>query len=332
MLSMYRFLISITLYTWTVLALPHRLDLTTTTSLGGFALPLPSSARTLTRYSGRRAFVQQAIRDEADRGAETKSVLSSSVDPKQEKDILKYLSSESSNSDSSLLEQFQIQGWRWHTKSLARDAGRLQKLASKTEPKNAEILKDASDFVLGFNMVGLHKIEATLFFPWMREQLTGSTLDKPELYAGFSSAMDALERDRKEVASLGEKILEKSLLACDSKAPQSLRTEAIADVEDGSQELQNIVQRMMFIEDTLLVPAIGAIVPVREQKSFNKKVVRKLGLLDSRIHLVGMYETVWEDGDLKEMELFEQVIPGFTRRIIPRWKRKLYQPKTYMME
>jgi len=80
---MYIFLVSITLYTWTVLALPHRLDLTTTTSLGGFALPLPSSARTLTRYSGRRAFVQQAIRDEADRGAETKSVLSSSVDPKQ---------------------------------------------------------------------------------------------------------------------------------------------------------------------------------------------------------------------------------------------------------
>jgi hypothetical protein len=89
---------------------------------------------------------------------------------------------------------------------------------------------------------------------------------------------------------------------------------------------------MMYVEDTFLVPAVGAIVPVREQKSFNNKVLRRLGLLDSRLHLVGMYEAVWEDDNSKEKELFQQAIPGVSRSMIPRWKRKLYQPKTYMME
>jgi hypothetical protein len=330
--SMYRILVSITLYTWTVLAFPNQFQLTTTTSARSLAIPLPSSVRGRKRRSGHPTFLQQAILDKIKSGGETKSSLSSSVDATHEENIHKFLSSQSRNYESSLLEQFQIQGWRWHTKSLARDAGRLQKLASKTELKSTKILKDACDFVVGFNMVGLHKIEATLFFPWMREKLTGGTRDKPELSAGFASAMDALERDRKEVVSLGEKISEKALLACDTNELESRRTEAIADIANGSKELKNIVQRMMLVEDTLLVPAIGAIVPIREQKSFNNKVLRRLGLLDSRLHLVGMYETVWEDGDSKEKELFKQAIPGITRQIIPRWKRKLYEPKTYMME
>merc|ERR1712194_476181 len=89
----------------------------------------------------------------------------------------------------------------------------------------------------------------------------------------------------------------------------------------GSAELENLVQRMILTEDSLLVPSIGAIVPVREQKSFNNKVLRKLGLLDSRLHLVGMYETVWEDNDSIEKKLFQQAIPGISRKMIPRWKR-----------
>jgi len=233
---------------------------------------------------------------------------------------------------SSLLEKFEVQPWRWHTKSLARDAGRLQKLASKTDPNDAEILKDACDFVVGFNMMGLHKVEATLFYPWMKKKLTGANLDNPELSTAFSSAIDALENDRLSVASLGKNISENAMLACDPNKTESRRAEAIAEVAKHSAKLSNLVNRMMTIEDTLLVPAIGAIVPTNEQKSFNNKVVRRLGLLDSRLHLVGMYEAISEGNDSKENERFEEAIPGFTRKLIPRWRRKLYVPKTYMME
>ena len=67
-------------------------------------------------------------------------------------------------------------------------------------------------------------------------------------------------------------------------------------------------------ENTLLVPAVAQIVPEAEQKSFNNRVLRNLGLLDSRLHLVGMHEAVWESNNSKEKELFEQAIPSIPQR------------------
>lgn len=309
------------LYTWTVLAFPGRFHPTTTTSARGFALP----TKAIVRRFGNKAFSHKAILDKVTSGDEMNALFLSHQD-----EIEEFLESKSRDSHSSLLEDFHVQGWRWHTKSLARDAGRLHRLALKTDPKNAETLKDASDYVVGFNMVGLHRIEGNLFFPWMRDKLVGGA--RGSLSKGFSSAMDALESDQRTVARLGTTISKKARLACDNQAPESSRSDAIAEVANHSAELQKLVHRMISIEDKVLVPAIGALVPTREQKSFNNKVLRKLGLLDSRLHLVGMYETVFEDNDPLEKELFHQAIPGITRKLIPRWKRKLYQPKTYMME
>jgi len=234
----------------------------------------------------------------------------------------------SKGSKTSLLKNFYIQGWRWHTKSLFRDAGRLHKLATKTDLVGVETLRDASDFVVGFNLIGLHKIEASLFFPWMREKLTS----QKDLQGAFSAAMDDLESDRRTVASLGEQISNSVRVACNPQLPEDRRTSAITKVANQSLELQAVTQKMMALEDQLLVPAIGAIVPPKEQKSFNNRVLLKLGILDSRLHLVGMYEAVWEDGDSNEKELFEEAIPALSRKMIPRWKQKLYEPKTNMLE
>lgn len=336
--SLYQTLLSVALYTWTVLAFPGQFHLAATTSARGFVLPLSLIAKAFIRRGARRAFKHQTILEKAAKQAwgENKTEAasaSSTTTPSYEEDIRKFLASKRLDlKTSSLLEQFHIQGWRWHTKSLARDAGRLHRLALKTNVKTAETLKDASYFVIGFNMMGLHNVEATLFFPWMKEKLVGGFREKSDLAASFSSAMDALETDRRTVAELGETISKKAHLACDTKEPESRRSDAIVEVANYSAEMQNLVQRMISIEDTLLVPAVGAIVPVREQKSFNNKVLLKLGLLDSRLHLVGMYDAVWEDNDSKEKELFQKAIPGISRQMIPRWKRKLYQPKTYMME
>lgn len=340
--SLYQVLLSVALYTWTVLAFSGQFHLAATTSARGFVLPLSTTAKAFVRRGARRAFKHQTILEKAAAQVfgETKTEAASippsatTLSPSYEEDIRKFLASKRSElkSSSSLLEQFHIQGWRWHTKSLARDAGRLHRLALKTDVKTAETLKDASDFVIGFNMMGLHNVEATLFFPWMKEKLVGGFQEKSDLSTGFSSAMDVLETDRRTVAKLGETISKRAHLACDTKESDSCRSDAIVEVANYSAELQNLVQRMISIEDNLLVPAVGAIVPVKEQKSFNNKVLRKLGLLNSRLHLVGMYETVWEDNDSKEKELFQQAIPGISRNMIPRWKRKLYQPKTYMME
>lgn len=342
--TLYQVLLSVALYTWTVLAFSGQFHLAATTSARGFVLPLSTTAKAFMRRGARRAFKHQTILEKAASqvfGETTKTEAASSISPSAttpspsyEEDIRKFLASKRSDlkSSSSLLEQFHIQGWRWHTKSLARDAGRLHRLALKTDVTTAETLKDASDFVVSFNMMGLHNVEATLFFPWMKEKLVGGFQEKSDLSMGFSSAMDVLETDRRMVAKLGQTISKQAHLACDTSESESCRSDAIVEVANYSAALQTLVQRMISVEDNLLVPAVGAIVPVREQKSFNNKVLRKLGLLDSRLHLVGMYETVWEDNDSKEKELFQQAIPGISRNLIPRWKRKLYQPKTYMME
>ena len=240
----------------------------------------------------------------------------------------------SRGSSSTALDRFHIQGWRWHTKSMIREVGRLQKLASKTNLQNTNDLQEATNYVIGFNLKGLHKIEADLFFPWMRQQLTTSyTNNNKELSVAFGSVMDELEKDRQRIAQYGRTITQNAAIANDTSNAPSARTGAIQAVADQSAKLEECARSMMEIEDTLLVPAVAALVPEREQKSFNNKVLGGLGLWDSRLHLVSMYEAVQVDKDsLKENALFRKAIPSVPQMMIPRWKRKLYAPKTYMLE
>lgn len=104
------------------------------------------------------------------------------------------------------LAKFHVHGWRWHTMSLVREAGRLHKLASRSSAEDeCTPLRQATDYVVGFNMKGLHKIEADLFFPWMRQKLT--SIQQNDLADAFGIVMDGLESDRQKVALLGESIV-----------------------------------------------------------------------------------------------------------------------------
>jgi hypothetical protein len=325
--NIYRILVSF-LYIWSVFAFPSRW---TKIAARGLLTTSPihvaaKSRRSTTQNNG-------VLRSDDATAAASSLSLSSSL-PVPElymEEIRKFLGPESKAS--ALLEHFHIQGWRWHTKSLVRDAGRLHRLALKSDVTTAETLKDATEYVVGFNLLGLHKIEETLFFPWMREKLT--SVPKKELSSAFSSVMDKIENDRQKVDHLGSSISHNVILACDTNQPESDRSNAITEVAAKSAQLQDCARNMMYIEERWLVPAIANIVPEREQKSFNNKVLMKLGLLDSRLHLVSMYDAIMEedvDESMKELELFQRAIPSISRQLIPRWKRKLYQPKTYMLE
>mmetsp|Transcript_2856 Transcript_2856/g.8004 ORF Transcript_2856/g.8004 Transcript_2856/m.8004 type:complete len:349 (+) Transcript_2856:3-1049(+) len=96
-----------------------------------------------------------------------------------------------------------------------------------------------------------------------------------------------------------------------------------------TSELSQQVAWMKETEDNLLVPAIAKIVPQKEQKSFSNKVLMSLGIWDSRLHLVGMYEAVREDST--EMDMFQREIPYIPRSMIPRWKKNLYDPKASVL-
>jgi hemerythrin-like domain-containing protein len=210
--------------------------------------------------------------------------------------------------------------------------GRLHKLALKTNPLNVQKLQDATEYVIDFNLRGLHKIETGLFFPWMRQQLTSRPQDK-KVSSAFSAVMEELEMERLQVAQLGRVIARNACVAGDTSNSKHTRSAAIEEVADQSAKLEQVVRLMMEVEDEYLVPAVAALVSEKDQKSFSNKVLLGLGLLDSRLHLVSMYEAVEEDTNrATEKELFRKNIPSVPQMMIPRWKRKLYAPKTYMLE
>jgi hypothetical protein len=106
------------------------------------------------------------------------------------------------------LQEFHIHGWRWHTMSLVREAERLSSMAQRFQTRPLDKrhpLQQAADYVIGFNLKGLHKIEADLFFPWMKEKLTA--VQEQDLSQAFAIVMDELEKDRKTVAKLGDSIV-----------------------------------------------------------------------------------------------------------------------------
>ena len=110
-------------------------------------------------------------------------------------------------------QKFLIQGWRWHTMSLAREANRLHLLArsietsSKRDESSLSNLEKAADYVVGFNMKGLHKIESDLFFPWVRK-MTNKIADSGVAKA-FGAVVDKLESDQRKMEDLGV-----SLVSC----------------------------------------------------------------------------------------------------------------------
>jgi len=229
---------------------------------------------------------------------------------------------------------FYIQGWRWHTLSLAREARRLQKVAEKlysasvsqSEPLlDLESIKSAADYIVGFNMKGLHKIEKDLFFPWARKKV--EDLNQPAIGQAFGALMDHLEGERRLIADLGNDLAQVTAVAANPSIDVAARSDAFKTMATKSAAIADCARSMLDLEDQLLVPTLARVVPASEQKSFNDKVIRNLGIFDSRLHLVGMYEAVWELNDENERALFQKSIPSLPRMMIPRWKRLLYEPR-----
>lgn len=98
-----------------------------------------------------------------------------------------------------------------------------------------------------------------------------------------------------------------------------------------SNDLASRLEQTLKLEDVLLVPAVAILIPASQQKALNNRIILNLGVLDSRLHLVGMHEAVLEQGP-EEQELFQKEIPAIPRYMIPRWKRLLYDPQASVLE
>ena len=101
--------------------------------------------------------------------------------------------------------KFHVQGWRWHTLSMVREMSRLNNLATSISSRKADdeldSLMKAADYVVDFNMKGLHRVERDIFFPWVRTKI--GTVDDTEAVSALSSVLGSLEADQVQLAIWG---------------------------------------------------------------------------------------------------------------------------------
>jgi hypothetical protein len=170
--------------------------------------------------------------------------------------IARYLEEVSGNNEDG---KFHVQGWLWHTMSLVREAKRLNKLALKLEKSKKDdeqlvVLKQAADYLIGFNMKGLHNIEKDLFFPWMRKQVKKS-VTQSDVSMAFDAIMDQLESDRKGIENLGAGILHAFTTALADTVAAT-----VWDIADKSAAIVETSQSMLRQEEAILVPAVARFV------------------------------------------------------------------------
>mmetsp|Transcript_22485 Transcript_22485/g.33647 ORF Transcript_22485/g.33647 Transcript_22485/m.33647 type:complete len:324 (+) Transcript_22485:88-1059(+) len=234
--------------------------------------------------------------------------------------------------------EFLIQGWRWHCMSLIRDADRLEKLAARlssnkvNDESGLEALVSAADYVVNFNMAGLYRIESTMFVKWLRKNLCNAdafsdSSNAAAMASAFGKVIDKIDNQRVDCEKLGKELYDNASASSSSSITTEQRQRYLREVVRLSTRLSDQLHSMRNLQEMLIVPSISQVVSAREQKSFNNKVLLALGLLESRVHLVGMHDAVWESGSEIEKQKFEKEIPYVARIMIERWRKSLYAPK-----
>ncbi|CAM9196420.1 unnamed protein product [Choristocarpus tenellus] len=229
---------------------------------------------------------------------------------------------------------FLINGWRWHTLAVLRDVKRFRRvilLAAQYNPGGGRggvnravdraamrrVLK-CYGFMWTFSFRKLHKVESGLFFPWLREHLPEEVL----------SSLDEFSREKEAVIRIGDsigKLLKKGEQRGDVSA---VSRSSLLKAADLSLELEKRAGRLARAQESVVVPYVGAYMDSKLQEKFNDKVIRSLGLVDSQVLLVSMYDALTSDvTNGEEYKGFKAQIPGFAQALIPTWRRVLYSPR-----
>ena len=252
-------------------------------------------------------------------------------------------------------DDFHVHGWRWHSLAFVRDAKRLERLALQLLQLGDDALcqddgvtlSRAAEHVIDFNLAGLTNVENDVWFPWLRERLLPACQNESSSSSSSSSSteitdmhrkqleqiLDSVVTERDHINRLAHAVREQARISSTSSIDISKRREAIKNVAEMSASLATRFQAMFEQSaERILVPAVALTVSERDQRAVSNRVIRKLGVLDSRRHLVGMYDAVLDEGSANERELFESEMPSLARAMIPRWRRKLYEPAAGMLD
>ncbi len=171
--------------------------------------------------------------------------------------------------------------------------------------------------------------------------------DKKNLVKAFQDVIESIEKERHEIDILAKELDTKTQQIITSTSTSATTTTTTTTTNDNthyvlhetnqlsqlSQTISTKLQHVFTQEIQYLVPAVATLIPSKEQIRVNNKILRNLGIFESRAILVGMYETLQDDryGNENERGLFEREIPFVPRKMIPRWKRTLYEEQAGML-
>jgi hypothetical protein len=73
---------------------------------------------------------------------------------------------------------------------------------------SVDALQRATDYVVGFNMRGLHRIEREIFFPWVQKKVVESIFQSDrDMSSAVRVVMDRLDRQQQALDKLGQRLV-----------------------------------------------------------------------------------------------------------------------------
>lgn len=135
------------------------------------------------------------------------------IQPQSKSIIVDFLSSNEHRGE------FHIQGWRWHFMSLIRDSRRMERLAHylsqhiDEEENEVKALEHAADYLVNFNMAGLHSVEEKMFVRWLRDNLCDAKIvgafceNGKDVSTAFKEVIDKIDQHRIQTNEMGKELV-----------------------------------------------------------------------------------------------------------------------------
>jgi len=228
---------------------------------------------------------------------------------------------------------FIVNGWRWHTSAVIRDLERFKGVVStemqqgvsssssnnnsNSNSKSAERIMGSYNFVFGFSWKALMRIEREIFFPWLERLLPESAVN----------LLSDIVQQHTVINVLSEKMLQQCTLLLKTKDEMNsdAHIASYKRIDDLIGQLQACALRIQSVQESVFVPYISAFVSRKEQEVFNRQVISRLGIVDSQVHLVSMFDAVRNQP--KELRMYEAQIPRMLRALTPTIRKRLYLPR-----
>jgi hypothetical protein len=124
------------------------------------------------------------------------------------------IASEYLQNHTSMRVPFRIHGWRWHTMAVLRELQILHNVLKSPlgDSSRHEDIVAAMQHTIGFNMKGLHRVETTLFYPWLTK--TFDTIPDSAARLAFQRILFSVKQNQQSLIQHGSFVVRYKVKCC----------------------------------------------------------------------------------------------------------------------